>query len=232
MRRLLLLLTAVALGASAVALSGVARPEAARSADQPTKVVTTIGHGTISTVPDVATVSFGVRSEGATAADTLARNSDAMQRIVAALRAAGGERIQTQQVSLYPQTDENGKTTGFVAQNTVAARSAIATAGKLVDAAVGAGANTVDGPSLERSDRDALYRDALAKALEDARAKAEALARAGGFGVGAVASVDEQGADAGPFYERGAFAAQKADTSIEPGRQDIDATVSVAFEIR
>ena len=91
MRRLLFLLAAAAIVATAAALSGVARPEAAHSADQPTKVVTTIGHGAISTVPDVAAVSFGVRSEAATAADALSRNSDAMQRVVAALRAVKRE---------------------------------------------------------------------------------------------------------------------------------------------
>jgi len=232
MRRLLLLLGTAAAVAVALALSGVLRPEAAHPAEPPAKVVTTVGHGTISTVPDVATVSFGVRTEAATAADALARNSDLMQRVVAALKAAGGERLQTQEVSLYPRTDETGKTTGFAAQNTVAARSGIAGAGKLVDAAVAAGANTVQGPSLERSDSDAIYRDALGKALEDARAKAEALAQAGGFDVGPVASVDER-FDEGvrPVFDSVA-AAKAADTPIEPGRQDVDATVTVSFEIR
>jgi hypothetical protein len=232
MRRILLLLATATAVAVALALSGVLRPEAAHPADPPAKVVTTVGRGTISTVPDVATVSFGVRTEAATAADALARNSDLMARVVAALKAAGGERLQTQEVSLYPRTDETGKTTGFVAQDTVSARSKIAGAGSLVDAAVAAGANTVQGPSLERSDRDAIYRDALAKALGDARAKAEALAKAGGFDVGPVASVDEQ-VDTGdrPVFESVA-AAKASDTAIEPGRQDVDATVTVSFEIR
>src|SRR5919198_3121035 len=184
MRRILLLLAAAAVVIAAAALSGVARPDPARGDNAPQKLVTTLGHGVVNAVPDVAVTSFGVHTESPTAADALARNADQMQRVIAALRRAGGEKLQTQQVSLYPRSDESGTTTGFVAQNTVSARVKIADAGKLVDAAVGAGANTVEGPSLERSDRDALVREALKKAVADAKAKAEALAEAGGFDVG------------------------------------------------
>ena len=61
----------------------------------------------------MAVTSFGVRTESPTAADALARNADLMDRVLAALRAAGGEKLQTREVSLYPRTDEAGKTTGF-----------------------------------------------------------------------------------------------------------------------
>jgi uncharacterized protein YggE len=103
-----------------------------------------------------------------------------------------------------------------------------------VDTAVAAGANTVDGPVLDRSDRDALYRDALAKAVDDARLKAEALAGAGKFSVGKVVSVVEQGASAPePLYaaDAAAGASLKAAPPIEPGTQDVEANVTVSFEI-
>lgn len=233
MRRTLLLLAAVAVVIAAAALSGVARPDAARGDTAPQKLVTTLGHGVVTTVPDVAVTSFGVRTESATAADALARNADQMDRVIAAARSAGGEKLQTQQVSLYPRTDESGTTTGFVAQNTVSAHAKIAAVGKLIDAAVAAGANTVEGPSLERSDRDALVHEALKKAVADAKAKAEALAEAGGFDLGPVASVSENGAGPQPVYAREAVQlAAKADTPVEPDTQEITADVTVSFEIR
>ena len=109
MRRLLLLLSAAAALLAAAAVAGVGRPEAARGDSTPQQnVVTTTGHGTVTTVPDVATVSVGVRTEAATAAAALGRNADAVTRVIAALRQAGGERLQTQQVSLYPSTDDQG----------------------------------------------------------------------------------------------------------------------------
>lgn len=217
---------------AAAAVAGVGRPDAARGEVTPRHdVVTTSGRGVVTTVPDVATVAVGVRSEASTAGAAIQQTSAQVTRVIAALRQAGGDRLQTQQVSLYPQSDERGATTAFVAQNTVTARSSIAASGRLVDAAVAAGANTVEGPSLERSDRDALYREALKKALADAKAKAEALAEAGGFAVGRVTDVTEQqGVEPVPMAMESS-AAKDAATPVEPGTQDVVAQVSVSFEI-
>ena len=107
--------------------------------------------------------------------------------------------------------------TGYSAQNTVSAKAKIAGAGALVDAAVGAGANTVDGPSLTLSDEDALYRDALEQAVENARAKALALAHAGGFGVGPVSTVVEQGAAAQPVFDSAVALAKGTSTPDRAG---------------
>ena len=108
--------------------------------------MTTIGHGVVTAVPDEATVSAGVRTDGATAAAALDANSKTMNAVVAALKQAGGDDLQTQQVSLFPQTNEQGKVTGYSAQNTVSAKSDVAGAGALVDAAVAAGATRSTAP--------------------------------------------------------------------------------------
>src|SRR3954452_7146045 len=232
MKRLSLISLAALVLLAAAALIGVARPEAARGDSTQTDLVTTIGHGVVTAVPDEATVSAGVRSDAATAAAALATNSKAMNAVIVALKQAGGDDLQTQQVSLYPQSDEQGKVTGYSAQTTVSAKSDIAGAGGLVDAAVGAGANTVDGPSLTLSDEDALYRKALERAVENARAKALALAHAGGFGVGPVSTVVEQGATAQPVYDSAMALAKGTSTPVEPGKRDVSADVTVSFTIR
>ncbi len=216
---------------AAAALAGVGRPEAARG-DTPTPgTVTTVGHGDITAVPDEATVSAGVETRGATAAKALAQNAALMTRVIAALKSHGGKDVQTQQVSLSPQTDSKGNVTGFVADNSVSADSTIAGAGALIDAAVAAGANNVSGPTLSVSTQDALYRQALGKAVEDARAKAQALGQAGGFGVGAVSIVSEQSVAPSPVPEAAASMGAAKSTPIEPGTQDITADVSVTFTI-
>ena len=233
MRRIVLLPLAVTVLVGVAAFAGVARPEPAHGDSTQTDTVTTNGHGVITAVPDEATVAAGVRTDGATAAAALSANATKMNAVVAALKAASGEEIQTQEVSLYPSTDPQGKVTGYTAQNTVSAKAKIADAGALVDAAVGAGANTVDGPSLTLSDQDALYRAALKKAVSDARAKALALADAGGFGVGPVSTVVEQSAAGQPVFARPvALAAKDASTPIEPGTADVTADVTVTFTIR
>jgi uncharacterized protein len=229
---LALIAAAVALVAI-VALAGVGRPEAAHGdtgaiADS----VTTTGHGVVTVAPDEATVTAGVHTQAATAADALAQNSARMNDVIAALKAHGGKDLQTQQVSLYPQSKDDGTIIGYTADNSVSASSSIAGAGALIDAAVGAGANTVSGPTLSVSDQDARYRDALKKAVEDARAKALALADAGGFGIGPVSTVVEQTSSAPPPMFAAATAAKDAATPIEPGTQDVTADVTVTFSIR
>jgi uncharacterized protein len=235
MRRSLLLTVAAAAVLFAVAaVAGVGRPAPANGAAPPAEpsVVTTTGHGSVTAVPDQAVVTAGVNTRAATAAAALSENAEAMQKVIAALKGAGGTDVQTQEVSLYPQTDEQGSVTGYAAQNSVSAKAKVAAAGGLVDAAVGAGANTVDGPNLDVSDRDALYRDALKQAVTDARAKAQALADAGGFTVGPVFSVSEQGSEPQPVFEAAAGAKAAApSTPIEPGTQDVTADVTVSFQI-
>ena len=155
-----------------------------------------------------------------------------MTAVVAALKAAGGRNLQTQQVSLYPQTNEQGQVSSYVADNSVSAKTKIADAGALIDAGVQAGANTVSGPTLGVSDRDARYRDALGKAVEDARRKAEALAKAGGFAVGPLSSVTEGASSGGPVPMFDSGVAKSSATPIEPGTQDVTADVTVSFRIR
>jgi uncharacterized protein YggE len=232
MRRSLPLVLVAAAAAFVVALlGGVGRSDAAlHDAASAANTVTTTGHGVVTAVPDKAQVTAGVQTQATTAADALAENARLMNKVVAALTSAGGSDLQTQQVSLYPRTNESGDVVGFTAADTVTATARIADAGGLVDAAVAAGANTVDGPSLSVSDRDGLYRAALAKAMADARAKALALGNAGGFGVGAVSSVTEETAGA-PVPVLEAAAAKSSDTPVEPGTQDVTADVSVTFAI-
>lgn len=231
MRRLLTLTLAAAAVVAVAAFAGVGRPEAARGDVASPDTVTTTGHGVVTVVPDEASVSAGVHTQAASAASALAQNAQLMSSVVAALKAAGGSDLQTQQVSLYPQTNDQNQVTAYVADNSVSAKTKIARAGALIDAAVAAGANTVNGPTLDVSDRDARYRDALGKAVVDARAKAAALARAGGFGVGQVSSVTEQAASGAPVPVYEAAAAKSNATPIEPGTQDVTADVTVTFRI-
>ncbi len=232
MRRLLPPVILAAAVLAAAAFAGIGRPEAAHGEVATPDTVTTLGHGVITVAPDEATVTAGVHTQAASASAALAENAKLMNKAIAALKAAGGTDLQTQQVSLYPQTSPEGQVTAYVADNAVSAKTKIAGAGALIDAAVAAGANTVSGPTLSVSDRDARYRDALGKAVQDARLKAEALAKAGGFGVGPISSVTEQsGGGSVPVFQAGAVA-KDASTPIEPGTADITGDVSVTFRIR
>ena len=230
----ILLVSGVLLAATAIA--GVAQPHLGRSAtaSNPTAITVT-GNGTANATPDSASFSFGVTSQASTAGGALGRSSAQARAIVAALEKAGidAKDMQTTDVSLWPQTKANGtEIVGYTASNSVNVTAPLARAGGVVDAAVGAGANNVSGPSLSRGDRDRLYRDALEKAVADAKAKAEVLAQEAGVSVGAVQSLTESPqVSGGPMpvmYKAAAFA---SDTPVEAGTTSITASVRVVFKL-
>jgi uncharacterized protein len=102
-------------------------------------------------------------------------------------------------------------------------------AGAIVDLAVASGATNASGPSFDVSDREALYRDALRLAVTEARKKAEAIAGAGGVSVGDVTRVVEAGAEGPTMYLATAERAQS--TPVEPGQEEIQATLTVTFAV-
>jgi uncharacterized protein YggE len=229
--RSILLLSLLLLAAAAIA--GVARPREGRAADTPStpaKTVTVTGAGSITTVPDRASFSFTVDTQAATAQAALARNAAAAAAMIAAIKNAGvaDADLQTGQVSLSPRLNDAGTDVlGYTASNTVTAAIALAKAGALVDAAVGAGATGVSGPALTRSDSDALYAQALQAAVANARDKAKTLATAAGLSLGGVQTMVE-GSQQPVVYAAGKMDAGVA-TPIEPGTQTIDASVTVTY---
>jgi uncharacterized protein YggE len=229
MRRLL---PAIAALAALAALIGVLRPGLAQAEDPAatTSSITVDGTGVAVAVPDRAQLAFGVESEGATAKTALQANGAEMRRVLDALRAAGARDLATQVVSLSPRYGDNQGIRAFVATNTVSATIAVARAGPLIDAAVDAGANQVSGPSLTSSARASLYRAALRNAVADARERAGVLAAAAAGTLGRITTIAETGAQPVPLVERAA--ASDSSTPIEPGPQEITATVSVTFELR
>lgn len=222
--------------ASAVAADFSAESHGAVGAAVSAAGITVVGTGSVTTKPDTAEWSFGVQTSAETAEAALGANSETMKRVVDALRDAGvaSDDLQTEQVSVWPRTSDDGLTiVGYDASNTVRATIRdLDRAGATVDAAVAAGANQVYGPSLTVSDADAQYRAAVDAAFDDARARAEAIAEKAGLTLGApVAIVEGGGGMPVPYYERGVAEAAAADVAVEPGTQDVGATLTVTFAI-
>lgn len=199
--------------------------------------ITVTGTGTATAVPDVADWSFGVQSDADTAAAALSANAEAMNRIVDALRGNGipKEDLRTEQVSLYPRTTDDGTAVvGYTASSSVhATLRKISEAGKIVDAAVEAGANQVSGPTLRLSDSKAQYGAAVDAAYDDARARAEAIAAKAGVELGEPLAIVEGGVSfPGPvLYDRAVAEAGAGDVAIEPGKQEVGASLTVTFAI-
>ncbi len=234
--KLVRIVVLVAVGAAFVALVGVGRPELAGGASKPVGGITVTGEGIVKTVPNEAEFSLGVQSQGPSAREALAGNSEKMRRVLAAISSAGVAKddVKTQDVSVSPTYADKGQISGYTARNSVSVRIRdLAKAGVVLDAASNAGANEVYGPSLSRSDQEELQAKALRSAVDNARAKAGALADAAGVRLGIVTAITE-GFNGGPepMYAQ-AFGGRIADKAapISPGTQDVQATVTVTFAI-
>ena len=202
--------------------------------------VTASGAGTTQAVPDTAEMSFGVTTISANAKSALDEAAKSAEQIAAALKKQGiaDEDIQTQDVSVYPQTvDQGGKQviTGYQASLSVRVKVRdIAKLGEIISAANAAGANDISGPTFTIDDPAPARAKAIDEAVADAQKSAEAMAKAAGKSVGGVLSMSSSdvGLVPGPMYSTSDMAGAAKDVPIEPGQLDITANVVVVFELK
>ena len=237
-------LGAAAIGALVVAVVVLAlRPVpvvgAPAATDEPAiHTITGAGTGTVTMVPDIAHVGVGVTITKSTVKAAREAAAKSMTSIIAAIRALGVDEkdIKTTGLNLYPQYN-NGtppKVVGYTIseQVQVTVRDLDKT-GDGVDAAMANGATDTSGIWFDVADPAKAMNEARAAAVEAARASAQAMATAAGVNLGGVASISEsQASFPYPYAERAAGAADAATpTPVQPGTQDVQATVTVVFEI-
>jgi uncharacterized protein YggE len=191
--------------------------------------------------PDVATVSAGVVTQAADANSAMRANADQMQKVMAAIRAAGiaDKDIQTSGINLNPNyryaENQPPAITGYQASNTVNLKVRdLAKLGKVLDALVASGANQVNGPSFEIDQPDAVQDEARRNALAKAQARAEMYAKSLGLRVRRIVSISEGGGFQPPMpmpMVRMAMANKAADTEVAPGENTVSASVEVVFEL-
>jgi uncharacterized protein YggE len=232
--------------ASALALSTIAMTASAQTA--PAAVATSDGtllsvsaQAESRRVPDVATISAGVVTQAADANAAMRANAAQMDKVMAAIRAAGiDERdIQTSGVNLNPQyryvENQAPAITGYQASNTVNLKVRdIARLGKVLDALVASGANQVNGPSFEIDQPETAYDEARRAALDKARARASMYAKTLGMRVRRIVSISEGGGFQPPMpVPMMAMARGKAeaDTAVSPGETTLAANLDVVFEL-
>jgi uncharacterized protein YggE len=230
-------------------------------ASAPPSTVSTSGTATTEVRPDQLSVTVGVETNSTTAQEAVILNANLTTQLVAAVRGLGinEDQIETSSYSLSPiyeyilppqpcieiyppppGCETRQEIIGYRASNTVTVTldvTAELNAGQVIDAAIGAGANRVDGivffisQDRQQQIRDTLIRDAIASARQRANIAAEAL----GMTISGVQSATLNPIDF-PVYSvdlREGAAAQaesvSAPTPILPGQQEVSTTVSVVF---
>ena len=176
----------------------VTAPAAAQPPAPPPAVIVTNGEGLVKRAPDRAWVTIGAESRARTAQEAQRLNTDAMTAVIDRIKAAGipADAVQTTGYNLQPEFDYvNGKQTlrGYVARNQVQVRvDALAKTGDVIAAAVTTGATNVSGVRFDLKDREAVEREALRVAVQDARLRANAAATGAGVSIERVIRVEEQ----------------------------------------
>ncbi len=220
-------------------------------AANPTETVSVSGSSVIKATPDTVTVYFTVETMGANAEDAKNNNSEVVDEVITNLVKIGLERkeIITENFNVYPDYSwENGRqvSKGYKATHSIKVElssTKMDKVGSVIDAGVDGGA-TINYINFELSkDKENAYKaQALKEATQDARLKADSMASGLGKSVGEVKSVSAMdfGYSPWPIYNNrgGMLMAETADakaavaTNIQPGSQDVNAQVSVVFEIK
>ena len=153
--------------------------------------ITVPGQGSVVVDPDIASIRLGVNIVAGTAGAARASAAITMTKVLAALDKTGVARrdVRTWLVSLSPTLDYGDgnapRVTGYQLQNSVSVTLRdLAKAGELIDAALGAGASTLDSLDFRVDDPRAALETARAAAMDDARARATTIARAAGAKLG------------------------------------------------
>ena len=228
----LVLISAIATAPVALAQNGDARFAATTLAIS--------AYGEVKLPPDQATISLGVETTGPTAAAAMGANAEKMNRVVAALKAAGvaDRDIRTDQLSLSPQyayaEGQAPRLTGYQASNQVTVtENDLTRLGRLTDAVVGAGATNVGGISFGLASPVAAENSARVAAVKSLEDKARLYADAAGYRIGRLVSLTEGGG--GPAQEPRPIvmmaARNSAPTPVAAGEVDVRVDVSGVFEL-
>lgn len=202
--------------------------------------ITVTGEGVVTAAPDIATISLGVTSQGATAAEAMDANTAALTAVLARVKAAGVEDrdIQTSTLNLNPNwSNSDGSSMpviqGYVATNVLQIRvRELKGLGGVLDAAITDGANTLNGISFGLAEPEPAMDEARKAAVAKAKARAELLTGAAGVSLGRIVTISEGGGYAPPMpMYRMEAAMADAPVPVEGGEVGVTANVTITWEI-
>ncbi len=239
----------IALLAAALLLPSLAAAPAAAQGGPvpppPVPALTVSADGEARVSPDEATVRLGVSAQAPTAREAQNQVNKTAGAILEAVRRLGipADRIQTSELNLGPvygqgrpdREPQEPQIVGYQASNVVSVQvEQLDKVGPVIDAGLAAGANRLDGVIFGLRDDRKARAEALTRAVEEARVKADALARALKVRLVRILEVAEGGIAVAPqpfMKSRMAMETAMADTPVSPGQVGVSASVTVRWEI-
>jgi uncharacterized protein len=239
-----IVLTVIAIAAIMLAAcSPAVVPVVSGNSNQPApRTINVNGTGMVNVAPDIAYISIGVHTEADTAENAVAQNNALTQKVIDAIKAQGvaDKDIRTNNFSIYPNQkyDANGQPQAmtYVVDNTVNVTvHDLTKMGAMLDAAVKAGANTVNSIQFDVEDKTSALSDARTAAVKDAQKQAQELAQAAGVTLGDVQTITYYDNTPVPFTsygKGGGMAADAAAVPVNPGTSQLSATVNMVYLIK
>lgn len=223
------------------------------------------GDGKVFVKPDVALVTFGAHTEATKSQDAVNSNNKIMNAMISSIKALGVEDkdIQTTLYSLNPIDIYNYVTPMIGAAGS--ASSGVASSGiampvrkyskgfaldqqisikirnfdkinNILDAATSAGANTVGSLQFTVDDFSKAQADARAKAIADAKTKANSLIGQAGFKSVKLVDISEGYSSVpGPIYRAMngvAAATPSVAPQIQTGQTEVDSSVTLTYQVQ
>lgn len=239
-------LAAVLISAGALSLTAcgsTTMPELIKVQNIDSNVISVSSREQVKVEPDMAEIIYSVYSQASDAQTCQTQNNSDLQKVLDLLKELGVEEksIQTSNYGMSPIYNwEDGKTVSGYEMTTQVTVSDIAIdrVGQLLSDSVDAGVNSIDAVNYMSSKYDEAYQEALAKAVNAAKVKAQAMADAGGCKLGRIVNIQEYGNNQMARYNgysAGAGAAAKEsgamDMAVMPGEVEIEANIAVEFSI-
>ena len=217
----------------------------------PATTISFEGKGEIFASPDIANISFSVRESGKTQKEAQDKVSVKVNKVTKFVKENGvaEKDIKTENYSAYPQYDygpqcidypcppqKPPKIIGFeVNQNISVKVRNVDETGKILDLLASAAVTDINGPNFEIDEIEKVQAKARKLAIEDAKAKAEQLAKDLGIRLVRIVNFSEGGNY--PIYGRAEFKALSADDAIPlpeipVGENKIVSNVTITYEVR
>lgn len=239
-------LAAVLISAGAFTLTAcgsTAIPDTINVQNVENNVISVSSREQVKVEPDIAEIIYSVYSQASDAPTCQTQNNSDLDKVLTMLKEQGVEEksIQTSNYGMSPIYNwEDGKTVSGYEMTTQVTVSDIPIdqVGQLISESVDAGVNSIDSVNYMSSKYNEAYQQALAKAIDAAKVKAQAMADAGGCKLGKIANIREYGDNQSVRYNgysSGAGAAAKEaammDMGVMPGEVEIEANIAVDFSI-
>ena len=205
------------------------------------------GSGEVRISADTAVISLGINARDKDVLNAQQKVNECITAIRGALIEKGvkEENINTDYMNIYPIYDyqnDQEQLSAYNASTTLAIRvTDMESVGSLIDAAFAAGANTLNGISFSASDTEEAKAEAMKKAVQDARKKAEILAEASGLKLDSIEQITEGGIfsydnNIGNIYSKAAgfdigmeTEEAEAGTVVQAAKLVVSAAVSITF---